>query len=85
MENESEETSFEQLMDKLEECVARLEKGGLSLIVATEVYEEGMAIAAEAGRRLSETELRVTNIKAKYQEMVERSEDVIKDEHEEYI
>tara|TARA_B100001167_G_C16719979_1_gene280693 strand:- start:522 stop:797 length:276 start_codon:yes stop_codon:yes gene_type:complete len=85
MENESEETSFEQLMDKLEECVARLEKGGLSLIVATEVYEEGMAIAAEAGRRLSETELRVTNIKAKYQEMVERSEDVIKDEHEEDI
>ena len=85
MENESEETSFEQLMDKLEECVARLEKGGLSLNVATEVYEEGMAIAAEAGRRLSETELRVTNIKAKYQEMVERSEDVIKDEHEEDI
>ena len=85
MENESQETSFEQLMNKLEECVSRLEKGGLSLILATEVYEEGMAIAAEAGRRLSETEVRVTNIKAKYQEMVERSEDVIKDEHEEDI
>ena len=28
MENESEETSFEQLMDKLEECVSRLERGG---------------------------------------------------------
>ena len=80
MENESQETSFEQLMNKLEECVSRLEKGGLSLILATEVYEEGMAIAAEAGRRLSETEVRVTNIKAKYQEMVEQSEDVIKDE-----
>ena len=83
MENESQETSFEQLMDKLEECVSRLEKGGLSLILATEVYEEGMVLAAEAGRRLSETELRVTNIKAKYQEMMERSEDVIKDQHEE--
>ena len=42
-----------------------------------------MVLAAEAGRRLSETELRVTNIKAKYQEMMERSEDVIKDQHEE--
>ena len=83
MENESEEKSFEQLMDKLEECVSQLERGGLSLILATEVYEEGMVLAAEAGRRLSETELRVTNIKAKYQEMVERSEDVIKDQHEE--
>ena len=85
MQNESEEASFEQLMVKLEECVSRLESGGLSLNHATEVYEEGMAFAAEAGRRLSETELRVTNIKAKYQEMMERSGEVIKDEHEEDI
>jgi len=83
MENESEETSFEQLMDKLEECVSRLEKGGLSLNLATEVYGEGMALAAEAGRRLSETELKITNIKAKYQEMMERSENAMKDEPEE--
>ncbi|PKB60836.1 MAG: exodeoxyribonuclease VII small subunit [SAR202 cluster bacterium Ae2-Chloro-G2] len=82
MQNESEEASFEQLMVNLEECVSRLESGGLSLNLATEVYEKGMALAAEAGRRLSETELRVTNIKAKYQEMMERSEEVIKDEHE---
>ena len=83
MENESEETSFEQLMDKLEECVSRLEKGGLSLNLATEVYGEGMALAAEVGRRLSETELRITSVKAKYQEMMERSENAIKDEPEE--
>ena len=85
MQNESEEASFEQLMVKLEECVSRLESGGLSLNLATEVYEKGMALAAEAGRRLSETELRVTNIKAKYQEMMERSGEVIKDDHEEDI
>ena len=83
MENESEETTFEQLMDKLEECVSRLEKGGLSLNLATEVYGEGMALAAEVGRRLSETELRITSVKAKYQEMMERSENAIKDEPEE--
>ena len=49
---ENEQGSFEALMKKLEECASRLDKGGVSLEEALNLYEEGMSMAAEASKRL---------------------------------
>ena len=42
------ELTFENLMARLEEYVSELEKGGLSLDKAAEIYETGMMIAGRA-------------------------------------
>ena len=39
------ELSFEDLMGELENCVEQLEKGGISLEGAAEIYEKGMTLA----------------------------------------
>ena len=64
---DKQEISFEQLMQKLDSCVSELEEGGLSLDRAVDIYEEGMLLAEEAGKRLSDTELRITRIREKYE------------------
>ena len=38
------EITFEDLMGQLENCVEQLEKGGISLEGAAEIYEKGMTI-----------------------------------------
>jgi len=58
------ELTFENLMDRLEEHVSKLEKGGLSLDKAAEIYEMGMMIAKEAGKRLEAAELRISKIRS---------------------
>lgn len=67
-ENEhGEQGSFELLMKKLEECASQLDKGGVSLEEALNLYEEGMSVAAEASKRLKTAELRISKIKSSYQ------------------
>tara|TARA_B100000029_G_scaffold408968_1_gene410380 strand:+ start:355 stop:609 length:255 start_codon:yes stop_codon:yes gene_type:complete len=70
------ELSFEDLMAQLENCVEQLEKGGISLEGAAEIYEKGMTLAVEAGKRLSQAELKITSIQEKYEQALEGNLDV---------
>ena len=65
------EITFEDLMGELENCVEQLEKGGISLERAAEIYEKGMTLAVEAGKRLSQAELKITSIQEKYEQAIE--------------
>jgi len=65
------EITFEDLMGQLENCVEQLEKGGISLEGAAEIYEKGMTLAAEASKRLSEADLKITSIQEKYEQAIE--------------
>tara|TARA_B100001167_G_scaffold149385_1_gene96966 strand:- start:79 stop:339 length:261 start_codon:yes stop_codon:yes gene_type:complete len=65
------EITFEDLMGQLENCVEQLEKGGISLEGAAGIYEKGMTLAAEASKRLSEADLKITSIQEKYEQAIE--------------
>jgi len=58
--------SFEELYRRLEESVARLEQGGLSLEEAIAAYEEGMRLANACQERLAEAEVRITRLKQQF-------------------
>ena len=66
MAKESKQESFEQLYAKLEDSVARLEAGGLSLDEAIALYEEGMMQAKRCQERLDEAEQRITRLKESF-------------------
>ena len=65
--------SFEEIMDELEKSVSDLENGKLPLNKASEVYEKGMKLAEEANKRLSDTEIKITDIKKAFEEKIEIS------------
>ena len=65
---ELEKLSFEEIMEELEKLVASLENGKLPLNEASEVYEKGMKLAEEANKRLSDTELKITEIKKAFED-----------------
>jgi len=65
---ELEKLSFEEIMDELEKSVSSLENGKLPLNEASEVYEKGMKLAEEANKRLSDTELKITEIKKAFED-----------------
>tara|TARA_Y100000588_G_scaffold381947_1_gene468518 strand:- start:319 stop:558 length:240 start_codon:yes stop_codon:yes gene_type:complete len=67
---ELEKLSFEEIMGELEKSVSNLENGKLPLNEASEVYEKGMQLAEEANKRLSDTELKITEIKKAFEEKV---------------
>ncbi len=67
---ELEKLSFEEIMAELEKSVASLENGKLPLNEASEVYEKGMKLAEEANKRLSDTELKITEIKKAFEDKV---------------
>jgi exodeoxyribonuclease VII small subunit len=56
--------SFEQLFTELEEKVARLEQGGLSLDDSLSAYEEAVALAQRCQALLDGAELRITKLRA---------------------
>jgi exodeoxyribonuclease VII small subunit len=60
--NKDQET-FEELYRRLEETVAKLEAGGLSLDDALALYEEGMNVAKRCQEILDGAELKVTRLK----------------------
>ena len=72
-ENELDALSFEEIMDELEKSVSDLENGKLPLNKASEVYEKGMKLAEEANKRLSDTEVKITDIKKAFDEKIEMS------------
>lgn len=53
---------FEEVYRRLEDTVARLEQGELSLTDAERLYQEGMELAGRCQDLLTETELRITQI-----------------------
>ena len=55
---------FEAAFARLEECVAVLEQGGLTLEVALARFEDGMQLSARCAAILDEAELRVTRLLA---------------------
>ena len=72
-ENELDALSFEEIMEELEKSVSDLENGKLPLNKASEVYEKGMKLAEEANKRLSDTEIKITDIKKAFEEKIEMS------------
>ena len=62
--------SFEEAFDRLGETVQALESGGLTLESATALYEEGMRLAQLCNRLLSTAELKVTELKDVYSDLL---------------
>jgi exodeoxyribonuclease VII small subunit len=69
--------SFEQLYSRLEERVARLEQGGLSLEDAIAVYEEGMTLARRCQERLDEAEQKITKLRESFAVLPQRSDSAV--------
>lgn len=72
--------SFETLYRKLEETVAALEEGGLTLDESIALYEGGVKLARRCQEFLQQAELRVT----KLQETLSDSPTLLRDEAIEY-
>ena len=56
------ELPFEEAYRRLEDTVARLEQGELSLTDSELLYRQGMELAGRCQQLLNETELRITQI-----------------------
>lgn len=61
-----ESAGFEVLYKRLEESVAKLEGGNLSLEESLSLYEEGMKLARECQKLLQDAELRVTRLQEQF-------------------
>lgn len=80
MPKETKRESFEQLYGRLEERVAKLEQGGLSLEEAIAVYEEGMTLARQCQERLDEAELKITKLRESFAVLPSRADAAAEDE-----
>lgn len=63
---ESAKEGFEALYSRLEETVAKLEKGGLTLEESLSLYEEGMQLARQCQEMLQDAELRITRLQESF-------------------
>ena len=74
-----EEAGFEALYSRLEQTVARLEEGGLTLDESLALYEQGMKLAHRCQEILRSAELKVTQLQETFSEELgalrERGED----------
>jgi exodeoxyribonuclease VII small subunit len=59
---------FEALYRQLEETVAKLEQGNLSLEESLSLYEAGTALAKRCQELLQDAELRVTRLQTQFNE-----------------
>lgn len=62
----TEQESFETLYKRLEEAVAKLEEGGLTLDQSIELYEEGAKLARRCQELLQQAELKVTKLQEQF-------------------
>jgi exodeoxyribonuclease VII small subunit len=60
--NNINELSFEQANQQLEQAIARLESGELSLEESVSLYEKGRELAAHCQKLLNNAELRIKKI-----------------------
>jgi exodeoxyribonuclease VII small subunit len=65
---------FEALYKQLEEAVAKLEQGNLSLEESLSLYEAGTALAKRCQELLQDAELRVTRLQTQFNETLLREE-----------
>jgi exodeoxyribonuclease VII small subunit len=56
------DSSFEELMQKLEDITNKLEKENLNLDESVKLFEEGMNISKQASKKLENAEKRITVI-----------------------
>jgi exodeoxyribonuclease VII small subunit len=66
--------AFETLYKQLEETVAKLEQGNLSLEESLSLYEAGTALAKRCQALLQDAELRVTRMQSQFNETLLRDE-----------
>ena len=64
----SEDEGFEPQYKRLEEIVARLEQGDLTLEESLSLYEEGMNLARKCQEILQSAELRITKLQESFAE-----------------
>ena len=62
-ESDLESLSFEETFRRLGEMVETLEGGGLPLVEATALYEQGMGLVKRCNQLLQQTELKITELK----------------------
>jgi exodeoxyribonuclease VII small subunit len=77
---EAKDEGFEALYKRLEETVAKLEQGNLSLEDSLSLYEEGMQLAQRCQALLQDAELRVTRL----QEQFSNGSNAMREEPPEY-
>ena len=68
----AESASFEEAFTLLSEMAEQLEAGGLTLVEATERFEEGIKLVQFCNQLLNNAELKITELKESY-----RSTDVL--------
>ncbi|MBN1122600.1 MAG: exodeoxyribonuclease VII small subunit [Anaerolineae bacterium] len=54
--------TFEEALDELEQAVARLEAGGLTLDESLALFERGQVLAAQCEKTLEEIQLRLETL-----------------------
>ena len=64
--SDPESLSFEEAFSRLGEMVETLENGGLPLVEATTLYEQGMSLVKRCNQLLQQTELKITELKESY-------------------
>ena len=60
--------AFEQLYQRLEETVGKLERGGLPLEQSIELFEEGMELAKRCQEILDKAEQRIVKLRESFAE-----------------
>ena len=65
---------FETLYRRLEETLARLEEGGLTLDQSLSLYEEGMKLARRCQELLQGAELKITKLQEEFSALREEAE-----------
>ena len=84
---EQESLAFEGALQRLEEIVAALEAGGLTLAEATQRYQQGIRLARLCSEMLASAELTISRSQTAYGEQMrflsESSEDSTEEEEEE--
>ncbi len=80
MAREAKRETFEHLYARLEEAVAKLEKGGLPLEDAIALFEQGMTLARQCQERLDGAELKITKLRESFATIPARTDGAIQDE-----
>ena len=67
---DTEDLTFEQALNQLDETVHALEAGGLPLAGATRLFEQGMRLARISSEMLAAAELKISQIQTAYGEQM---------------
>jgi exodeoxyribonuclease VII small subunit len=72
--------SFEDALGRLDQTVQALEKGGLTLSDATDLFEDGIKLARRCSELLATAELRISRIQTAYGEQMRMIEEALEDD-----